>query len=231
MRYALIVAFLVSLASQALLAQGGSLIAVYEEAKQYDAMTIEEGADAVYAQHIREFNQDNLHSREYYTLSINSSKSKFVFDSIGYINNYRPRGRSETYSPDYYIDLLSSEASVSFPARAGGRVGVLLMSSLPKWRMVDSTQTILGHKCHLAVRHRDDQLERAWFTLDLPLGHGPKGTGGLPGLILRLELPKTTFTCVRIAPASLAVEDVSAPEGDRLPYHQFFKSLYKIAAQ
>lgn len=43
-----------------------------------------------------------------------------------------------------------------------------------------------------------DTVVTAWYTLDVPVGHGPDNYYGLPGLILELSYANTTILCTKI---------------------------------
>lgn len=43
-----------------------------------------------------------------------------------------------------------------------------------------------------------DKIVEAWFTNDIPVGHGPAEFWGLPGLILELTQGNTTYLCSKI---------------------------------
>lgn len=54
-----------------------------------------------------------------------------------------------------------------------------------QWEIVgDSTMTILGYDCILAVTDYHGRQWRAWFTPDIPIQDGPWKLYGLPGMIL-----------------------------------------------
>lgn len=56
----------------------------------------------------------------------------------------------------------------------------------PAWELVsDSTSTIMGYACQLAVANFKGRTWYAWYAEDIPLDNGPWKLRGLPGLILR----------------------------------------------
>ncbi len=59
-----------------------------------------------------------------------------------------------------------------------------------KWRILNDMREISGHICMNAVWHdtiRNNTII-AWFALDIPVSIGPERYGGLPGLILALNI-------------------------------------------
>lgn len=65
-----------------------------------------------------------------------------------------------------------------------------LISDSPKkykWKITGEQKTILDYPCQRAVLNDTTQNVVAWFTTKIPVGTGPGGMTGLPGLILALE--------------------------------------------
>lgn len=52
------------------------------------------------------------------------------------------------------------------------------------WELTDSTKTILGYDCQMAMGNLHGRNWSVWFTPDIPIMNGPWKFGGLPGLIL-----------------------------------------------
>jgi GLPGLI family protein len=59
-----------------------------------------------------------------------------------------------------------------------------------KWRILNDMREIAGHICMNAEWHDTIRDKRviAWFALDIPISIGPERYGGLPGLILALNM-------------------------------------------
>lgn len=51
----------------------------------------------------------------------------------------------------------------------------------------------------------------AWFTPQIPLGHGPGEYAGLPGLILELNADRTTLLCSKIVMNPKSLPEIEAP--------------------
>ncbi|MEE9407827.1 MAG: GLPGLI family protein [Polaribacter sp.] len=62
------------------------------------------------------------------------------------------------------------------------------------WELNSEVQIIDGYTCFKATRKQfipranKDRILIAWYTPDIPVPYGPVGNGGLPGLILKLEI-------------------------------------------
>jgi len=67
---------------------------------------------------------------------------------------------------------------------------VFLISDSPKkykWKITGEQKSILDYPCQRAVLNDTSQNVVAWFTPNIPVGSGPGGMTGLPGIILALE--------------------------------------------
>lgn len=58
-----------------------------------------------------------------------------------------------------------------------------------KWKITPGMETILGYQCMKATTMRDSLEVTAWFTTQIPQSSGPSMSGGLPGMILKVEVP------------------------------------------
>jgi GLPGLI family protein len=56
------------------------------------------------------------------------------------------------------------------------------------WRLTDERSEFLGYMAQKAVTVRDSMTVEAWFTPEIPVPAGPDAYGGLPGLILVLNV-------------------------------------------
>lgn len=60
----------------------------------------------------------------------------------------------------------------------------------PEWKILNEMKEVAGHVCMNAT-YTDTlskELVVGWFALDLPLNGGPERFGGLPGLILEIDI-------------------------------------------
>lgn len=86
----------------------------------------------------------------------------------------------------------------------------------PEWTLQNETKVIGKYTCFKATRMEtviDKKLDEktfeftetprektivAWFTLEVPLSHGPSFYRGLPGLVLQVKDDKLTILCTKI---------------------------------
>lgn len=62
--------------------------------------------------------------------------------------------------------------------------------SYPEWKILNDMKEIAGHVCMNATFTDSLRMEKtiAWFALDIPSNGGPEHFGGLPGLILEIDI-------------------------------------------
>ena len=70
-----------------------------------------------------------------------------------------------------------------------------------------------------------EQIEvTAWFTPQIPVSHGPSEYAGLPGLILELNVYRTTLLCSKIVMNPQAAEKIEAPtKGKKVSREEYSK--------
>ncbi len=67
-------------------------------------------------------------------------------------------------------------------------------------------------------------LVTAWFTPQIPVGNGPADYAGLPGLILELNVHRTTILCSKITMNPKDADAIEAPKkGDKVSREEFNK--------
>lgn len=82
----------------------------------------------------------------------------------------------------------------------------LIKGNQIKWKITSLRKNISGYSCYKAitineVKNNDKTLKTeiiAWFTTDIPAPFGPLEFGGLPGLVLELEVGKDKFIMSKI---------------------------------
>jgi GLPGLI family protein len=67
-------------------------------------------------------------------------------------------------------------------------------------------------------------LVTAWYTPQIPVGHGPGEYSGLPGLILELNVHRTTLLCSKIVMNPKEAEKIEAPtKGKEISREEYVK--------
>jgi len=85
----------------------------------------------------------------------------------------------------------------------------------PKWKIMNKIKEISGYMCMMAVTEDTVKKQKitAWFADNLPLAVGPDLYGGLPGMILELDINDgivvTTARKVELKPIT---EDIDVPK-------------------
>lgn len=71
----------------------------------------------------------------------------------------------------------------------------------PRWTLLEETEEICGHACHIAVGEYLGRTWIVWFTEEIKLNLGPWLLWGAPGMILKAEDEKGLFrfTCEEIS--------------------------------
>ena len=72
------------------------------------------------------------------------------------------------------------------------------------WKLTDDTKIISGYSCRKAMTTNQRKLPvAAWYTEQIPYAGGPENFGGLPGMILELNVAEgeVTFLPVEIKPS------------------------------
>lgn len=78
----------------------------------------------------------------------------------------------------------------------------------PQWKILNDMREIAGHICMNALWTDSLKGQRiiAWFALDIPVSSGPERFGGLPGLILEIDINNQALL---ITAESITIEDMS----------------------
>lgn len=91
-----------------------------------------------------------------------------------------------------------------------------------KWQLTQETKEMNGYKVFKATRSNGKVI--AWYTTSIPIGFGPKGEYGLPGLILELEIGKIIFKATKIILNPKEKIKIEEPKsGKRVSYEEYAK--------
>jgi GLPGLI family protein len=96
-----------------------------------------------------------------------------------------------------------------------GRIFLITGSPAPlEWKITGERSEFIGYMCMKATAVRDSTTLEAWFTPEVPVPAGPETYGGLPGLILVLNIDdgQRTFVATDLTLEELAEGSIEAPK-------------------
>ncbi|WP_008634354.1 GLPGLI family protein [Bizionia argentinensis] len=101
-----------------------------------------------------------------------------------------------TLSKSSYFQNLESK-NIYYNYKIGNKEYIVVDSTkMNSWTLSNETKNIEGFTCYKASknefneRNQTNYLREAWYAPDIPVPYGPAGYGGLPGLILEIEIRK-----------------------------------------
>jgi GLPGLI family protein len=167
-------------------------------------------------------------SRHY--LVIRDSVSYCYTNSVAHPQKVkRPLGsefRSHAEFRDFKKNLLI------FNNHLSGFGRLLILDSIRRidWEYYDDEKYVSGFKCRKATGIQNGQQLTAWFTRELPAGHGPFTPLGLPGTILEVYYRNynTTVSAIEVLEtAEIVVAPAKGKPVDREKYDKYVKSIYR----
>lgn len=94
------------------------------------------------------------------------------------------------------------------------------------WKLTGNFRSISGFNCQEALKQDSSKNVSAWFTVLIPVSSGPAGFGGLPGMILQVDINngKRVITATAIDPSLTDPSILSKPkEGKKVTAEEFRK--------
>lgn len=121
----------------------------------------------------------------------------------------------------------------------------LIMDSLPnyEWKIGNETKQIGDYTCRKATYTKISEAKRfatgmeemevvqdtiateAWFTMDIPVSHGPVQYYGLPGLILELKVNGRHYICTAVKLNYKEVEKMEVPDQGKKVNEKEFEAI------
>ena len=98
------------------------------------------------------------------------------------------------------------------------------------WKLTDETRTILNHVCKKATATSARGAIAAWYALDMPVPAGPDRFGGLPGVILLVDVDNggVVFSAVQIQPSVNTRDLAPSLTGKRVTRAEFTKKMDEV---
>lgn len=102
-----------------------------------------------------------------------------------------------------------------------------------KWKITQETKVIGGYLCYKAIDIESTDKKKkpaVWFTPQIQVNAGPKKYFGLPGLILKIEEYRRSYTAVKIELNPVKKVVVKKPtKGKRISHEEFTKFLERMS--
>ncbi len=102
-----------------------------------------------------------------------------------------------------------------------------------KWEITQETKKIGGYVCYKAIDIESANKKKkpvVWFTPQIPVNAGPKNNFGLPGLILKIEQYRSSYTAVKIELNPSEKITIKKPsKGKRISYEEYTKLLERMS--
>jgi GLPGLI family protein len=181
-----------------------------------------------------------------YTLSFNRNES--LYKEVEVLEKEGERGMRflsmiSGASGTYYRNL--KEASIKQEQDLFGKK-FLIEDSVEalNWKLGNETKSIGNYICNKAIAEKiftvaktemvdgevkdtivKDTVEIvAWYTMQIPVSHGPGKYGGLPGLILELYDGRTTSLCTKVSISTAEDAEIKVPDnGEEVSRAEFEK--------
>lgn len=149
----------------------------------------------------RFLNAIKFSKNEYYNLDFNRDKSKFYKPNRIETKEYKSAKIFLRYRGIYY----SFKNELLHKKNAYGQDFIVKKPKL-KWEISSISKKIGKYTCFKAITQKKIQSSKgisyhdviAWFVPEISFNHGPKGYGGLPGLIVRLDIGYLSYTIKKI---------------------------------
>ncbi len=165
-------------------------------------------------------------------LVIQKLKGQRKIYSVKYSSGKYLYSQMETGSNDNGVLQVGSSSSIYIDLAAKQQVSqanildrtFLIKDTLKtySWQIGQEQQSIQNMLCRKATL-KEDSTVTAWFTLDIPVGVGPDGYYGLPGLVIRLETKGYIYNIQKIVLPEEPLTLVPPTKGKEISKEEFDK--------
>ena len=110
--------------------------------------------------------------------------------------------------------------------------GLARRLALQGWKLTDETAKIAGYDCKKATcTNKDNKAVIAWYAETIPVSTGPMSFGGLPGMILKVDIENSITVCEAktIKFKKLGKTDLLKPtKGKKVTEEEFKEEMKKL---
>ncbi|UMB60587.1 GLPGLI family protein [Lutibacter sp. A80] len=171
------------------------------------------------------------------------NRAESIYKLVKKMNNDKDRGykiaaKYSRIDDVYYKNIQSGEKLVQ--KESFGELFIIKYDlNNIKWKLINKTKTIKNYECFMAtttkiVKNSKGVFEKpviAWYSPDIPLNYGPKGYGGLPGLILELHEDKLMYYVTKIKLNPIGTIEIIKPEkGKTLTENEFELKIKEMSS-
>lgn len=130
---------------------------------------------------------------------------------------------------DDYYQLRNSKNSASNKTISSKVYQVDRSYRMTEWELTNETTLISNYTCYKAVlteynnRSETTFTTIAWYTPEIPVGYGPIGYGGLPGIILQLQYRKSVYNATHITLNPKKINVAKIENGEKVDYKEMIR--------
>lgn len=97
------------------------------------------------------------------------------------------------------------------------------------WKITGEAKTVLDYPVMQAIAMVDSQVVEAWFCPTIPVGGGPEGMAGLPGMVLEASMMagKVSMTALSVTPREVKKEEIEEPKKGKEVTREEFNQIRK----
>lgn len=103
----------------------------------------------------------------------------------------------------------------------------------PNWKILNDMKEVAGHICMNAFYEDSLKMQKitAWYALDLPVSIGPERLGGLPGVILEIDINDgamvITADKIELKPLTTELDPPKKAKGKKIDEAKYYAILKK----
>lgn len=171
-----------------------------------------------------------------YTLLANEKEAIFQYDDFleSDINgNKMDAIMASSADGSFYTNIQSYTNLWQIRGAHGDYVRIKEPEKLKNWKIWQEQKIVNGYVCYKATQkvllnNRVEIIVEAWFTPDIPHPFGPKGYGGLPGLIIALNERGFYFYVDKITTQKNGNRIKEVKKGEIVSWEEYDKILKKL---